>query len=160
MSEEFVIEEMTLRDLDDVLDIETACFKSPWSRELFLRELELEFSFSFVAKRVYNGKKNVVAYIVFWIVKDDLYLLDLAVDDGFRGRGLARRLIKLSLDMASGRACTRALLEVRKGNLDAINLYRLLDFKVTGSRPRYYGDGEDAVLMCYNISNPSAKGVE
>jgi len=38
-------------------------------------------------------------------------------------------------------------LEVRERNTPAIALYRGLGFSVAGRRPRYYGDGEDALIM-------------
>ena len=152
MNEEFVFDEMTENDLDNVLDIEKSSFKSPWSRDLFLRELKLDFSFCLVIKKIVERKKRVVAYIVFWIIADELYLLDLAVHRCFRGMGLAGRLVERSIRAARSGGCVRALLEVRKDNFIAIKIYKSFDFKVTGSRTAYYSDGEDALLMSRNIN--------
>jgi len=38
-------------------------------------------------------------------------------------------------------------LEVRRSNAAAIRLYKSLSFKDRGIRPRYYRNGEDAVIM-------------
>ncbi len=38
-------------------------------------------------------------------------------------------------------------LELRKSNLVALHFYLRNEFKQTGVRPGYYGDGEDAILM-------------
>lgn len=58
MDEKFIIDQMIENHLDDVLDIENDSFNSPWSRDLFLNELELNFSWCFVIKRVAEGKKK------------------------------------------------------------------------------------------------------
>ena len=39
------------------------------------------------------------------------------------------------------------ILEVRPSNRRAQLLYRRLGYHVIGRRPRYYGDGEDALVM-------------
>lgn len=39
------------------------------------------------------------------------------------------------------------LLEVRASNHAAIHLYEKEGFEIVGSRPRFYNDGEDAILM-------------
>ena len=42
---------------------------------------------------------------------------------------------------------SRCSLEVRAGNVGAQELYSALGFRSLGVRPRYYSDGEDAVIM-------------
>jgi ribosomal-protein-alanine N-acetyltransferase len=51
------------------------------------------------------------------------------------------------------RAGARGLvLEVRPSNRRAIRLYRYLGYDVVGRRPRYYADGEDALVMTLELS--------
>ena len=40
----FEISEMSLSDLQEVLEIENLSFATPWSKELFLKEIRSEFS--------------------------------------------------------------------------------------------------------------------
>lgn len=41
----------------------------------------------------------------------------------------------------------QVVLEVRKSNIPAIKLYEGMGFKVAGERPKYYKDGETALIM-------------
>jgi len=43
-------------------------------------------------------------------------------------------------------------LEVRRSNRGARNMYESYGFAEIGVRPRYYEDGEDAVVMLLEIS--------
>ena len=46
----------------------------------------------------------------------------------------------------------KILLEVREGNLAAINLYKKMDYKIDGIRKGYYKKyKEDAILMSKNL---------
>jgi len=77
---------------------------------------------------------------------EEIELLWLAVASGARRLGLASELVLAVLDWAAeGNASVR--LEVRESNAAAQGLYRRHGFVVAGRRPRYYRDGEDAVLL-------------
>jgi ribosomal protein S18 acetylase RimI-like enzyme len=57
------------------------------------------------------------------------------------------------------RAGARGLvLEVRPSNRRAIRLYRHLGYDVVGRRPRYYADGEDALVMTFELGPRSSTG--
>jgi ribosomal-protein-alanine N-acetyltransferase len=88
----------------------------------------------------------------------------VAVEDGFRRRGVARRLLQGLEEWASGLGGRRILLEVRAGNEAARALYRRAGFCQTGLRRRYYADPEeDAVLMTKELAaveNKPQKAIE
>jgi ribosomal-protein-alanine N-acetyltransferase len=44
-------------------------------------------------------------------------------------------------------------LEVRQSNSEAIAMYESLEYERVGTRPAYYQDGEDAVVMTKRILN-------
>lgn len=90
---------------------------------------------------------QVVAFCLAWCLADELELLDIAVDETCRRRGLGRRLLERVFHEAHERGCVRAFLEVREGNLPALALYGSLGFEQSGRRRRYYADGEDALLL-------------
>ena len=52
---------------------------------------------------------------------------------------------------ANGNACRFLSLEVRRGNRAALRLYRRHGYRPVGMRPRYYDDGEDAILMLLEL---------
>jgi ribosomal-protein-alanine N-acetyltransferase len=51
------------------------------------------------------------------------------------------------IESAQGRAVRRMTLEVRPSNTAALGLYGKFGFHIEGRRPRYYSDGEDALIM-------------
>ena len=64
-----------------------------------------------------------------------------------RGRGLGRALVVALLERLRGQGARRVSLEVRSRNAPAIALYRSLGFENEGVRPKYYRDGEDALVL-------------
>ncbi|MGH7246475.1 MAG: GNAT family N-acetyltransferase [Pseudomonadota bacterium] len=70
-------------------------------------------------------------------------ILNLAVDPGFRSRGIARRMVHSQLSTASG----DWFLEVRQSNGAARNLFRQLGFQEVGARPEYYINPVEAAIV-------------
>ncbi|MGH0034249.1 MAG: GNAT family N-acetyltransferase [Myxococcota bacterium] len=82
-------------------------------------------------------------------------ILALAVAPGERRRGLGRRLVDDAVAWAASRGAGILHLELRGSNRPARALYEAAGFVVRGGRPRYYRDGEDALLMTRDASNPT-----
>jgi [ribosomal protein S18]-alanine N-acetyltransferase len=137
---------MTEDDLDQVLGIESASFSHPWNRTHFHDELKSPHSFPFSA---FDGTGRLVGYICPMIILDEGHILDVAVHPDFRGHGLGKLLVEKVLAICRERDAEFVSLEVRPSNIEAISLYHRLGFIETGKRPRYYHDGEDAILMEY-----------
>ena len=76
----------------------------------------------------------------------EAHVIRLAVDGDHRRRGVGRALLD-GLVRWSEDAGAPVLLEVRAGNAAALALYADAGFAVEGTRPRYYPDGEDALLL-------------
>jgi ribosomal-protein-alanine N-acetyltransferase len=93
-----------------------------------------------------------VAFVVFWHVVDEVHVLNLATREGRRRQGIARILMKAVVDYARQSAARRVLLEVRRSNRAAVELYRALGFWAAGARVRYYQDGEDALELSLSLN--------
>lgn len=149
---EWVIEPATVEALPDILQIEEACFSSPWTRKMLEAELSgNRFAHFLVAKQVATGEggsASIVGYLCFWVVFEEVRLMNLAVIESMRHKGIARALVTEALASGAAQAGTRALLEVRASNQAAHALYRRLGFRAVTTRPAYYTNPiEDAVLM-------------
>jgi len=83
------------------------------------------------------------------LILDEGHILDVAVHPEYRGHGLGKLLVEHVLAACRQRGAEFVSLEVRPSNSEAIGLYHRLGFDETGRRPRYYHDGEDALLMEY-----------
>ena len=80
----------------------------------------------------------------------------IAVAEGFRRRGIGRKVTEALLQYLSNLGAAYATLEVRESNLPAQSLYKSLGFLAVGRRKRYYEDnGEDALLMVCDRMPPA-----
>ena len=94
----------------------------------------------------YEGEA-LAGYAGGWIVVGQVQILKVGVDPAMRRRGIARELLAHVAADARDLGASRCSLEVRAGNVGAQELYAALGFRSLGVRPRYYSDGEDAVIM-------------
>ncbi len=142
------IDLMKKEDIDQVLKIEQASFSMPWSRNLFLSEFRSPSVSNLMVALSDMPFRTVVGYIVFWLVEDEMHILNLAVVPSFRRQGIARRLVLAAIKLAGGKGAKRAFLEVRASNAAAQKLYSSLGFAGTSIRRGYYDlPAEDAVIM-------------
>ena len=152
MRGEWIIERATVEALPDILQIEEACFSAPWTRKMLLAELSGNpFAHFLLTKQVPQGQMgamSIVGYLCFWVVFEEVRLMNLAVIESMRHRGIARSLVATALQTGLSQAALRAVLEVRASNQAAQCLYRSFGFSQTAIRPKYYVNPvEDAVLM-------------
>ena len=133
-------------DVDRVLEIEKEGFLHPWSRELVERELDHAWSRLLLAEDGPGGA--VVGYIVFWIVHDEVHVLNVASAVAARRRGVGRALMIAAEEEGRRRGARLSTLEVRRSNTPAISLYIALGYRQIGVRPNYYAEEkEDAIVM-------------
>jgi len=94
------------------------------------------------------GARVVCGYIGFWIVFEELHLLNVAVHPDWRRQGVAARLVRTVFETAIAKGVIRALLEVRASNLPAQQLYARFGFQVIARRSGYYTQpSEEALIM-------------
>jgi len=142
------IRPMTHHDLPKVMDIQRVAFTNPWSFDMVQKELTQEWSTVLLVEEDGPGGVEVRGFSIFWLVTDEMHLLNVAIDHAHRRRGLGRLVIEASLEKARAHKCRIATLEVRRSNDAAIALYGSLGFRAVGMRPAYYTDNrEDAVVM-------------
>ena len=136
---------MTVEDVDAVHAIEVACFKTPWSRESFMREVTENACARYVVLRE-DGR--AIAYAGVWFVLDEGHITNIAVHPDRRGVGYGEQVTRALIQLAADSGMIWMTLEVRRSNAAAQGLYRKLGFVDVGWRKRYYEDnGEDALLM-------------
>jgi ribosomal-protein-alanine N-acetyltransferase len=130
--------------LPAILEIERAVNGSPWSERSFRNEIDHRHGIF----RVAIEEGNVVGYGGLWLVIDEAHVTNVAVAPSRQRRGIGRKLMLQLLEAAKTGGMTCATLEVRAGNLPALELYEKLGFERTALRRGYYPDNkEDAVVM-------------
>lgn len=140
----WVFADMVPGDLPEVVAIERASFPNPWTGPLFLQELQVGFSRTIVAR---GHEGAILGYLCRWLVADEIHVLNVAVAPSARGCGLGAALVRQVLDEAAARRVVAVTLEVRRGNAAGRRLYDSFGFEEVGSRPNYYGRGEDALIL-------------
>jgi len=134
------------QQIDEVLSIEQASFTNPWTREMYLADLENEdVSYCYLARDEHG---HVVGFCSVWRVAEELHINNLAVKPEFRRRGAATALLKHALGEGARVGARRATLEVRRSNDAARLLYERFGFTVGGIRRGYYSKPiEDALVL-------------
>lgn len=134
------------REIDDILRIEAVSFRNPWSREMYLSELEHRDVSAFYIARDAVGE--AVGFCAVWRVLDELHINNLAVLPEHRRAGVASALLDRVLTDGASRGAPRATLEVRQSNSAALKLYERFGFAVTAVRRGYYTHpDEDALVL-------------
>jgi len=148
----WTIEPATLGSLSEILKVEEACFSAPWTRKMLEAELSGNpFAHFLVARQErmpVASAESIIGYLCYWIVFEELRLMNLAVIESMRHRGIAKSLVATALQTGMSQSAHRAVLEVRASNQAAQRLYERFGFSQTAVRSKYYANPvEDAVLM-------------
>lgn len=139
----YIIDEMTLEDVEAVAAIEQASFSDPWPT----RSFQIELATNKLAVYLVARKSGwVVAYIGAWIIFEEAHITTLAVEQSCRRQGLATRLVSALIEKAQLRGADLITLEVRPSNTAARAFYEKLGFTALGRRKRYYHNNEDAII--------------
>lgn len=151
----FEIVPMKAADLDDIMDIERVSFRAPWSRQVFVEELDRDWAHVDVLKER-KSDARVLAFVNYWLVRDEVHVLNVATHPDARRSGHASRLLEHVIAFANRHRCRYVTLEVRRSNTGAIRLYRKYGFRPVGVRPNYYvEDNEDAIVMLLELAPPA-----
>jgi [ribosomal protein S18]-alanine N-acetyltransferase len=136
---------MDLGALPAVRRVERACFDDVWTPAGWREELARDDRRWRTVRA--SPDDGVVGFGGLWLAPDAAHVMRVAVVPASRGRGLGARLIDDLLAVAAREDHPSITLEVRASNHVAISLYRRRGFVSHGVRPRYYPDGEDALVL-------------
>ena len=143
---EVSFQKLAKSDLDDVQEIERACFPTPWSKAAFINEIHFERS---IFKTLKIGSR-LIGYGGFWLVLDGIHISNIAIHPDYQRQGFGRMLLTHLLEEAVARGASQASLEVRRSNMAALKLYGEFGFKVITVRNNYYQDTKEDALVMWN----------
>jgi len=147
---DFSIREMTENDINDVMEVDSASFSAPWTKEIFEQEInQNNYAHYFVVE---EDKRKIIGYVGLWIVKDDAQITNIALLPTYRGYKIGEKLFGFAVQYAIQKGAVRLSLEVRVSNIIAQKMYRKFGLVSGGVRKNYYPDnGEDALVMWVNL---------
>ena len=147
MRDDITIAPAAPEDITAIHRIEVDSFPAPWRREFFSSEIDAEWRFNRVARR----GRVIVGYLFAMFLLDEMHVNKIAVVARERRKGIADALMAECFAFARANSIQTISLEVRQSNAGAPEFYRHLDFERSYVRPRYYPDGESAVVMTREI---------
>ena len=145
----FVFREISLGDLDGIVQIERTVNPFPWGEEA-LRDTIASSGHHLMSLR----EGRAVGFLLSSFVLDEAQLLLIGVSPDWQGVGVGGQLIKELINRSQDQGQKLIYLEVRSGNERAIRLYRSLGFIDIGVRRDYYPGlvgREDAIVMSLQL---------
>jgi ribosomal-protein-alanine N-acetyltransferase len=137
---------MIRRDMPEVLAIEAEGFEFPWSEEDFARCLRQRNCIGMVAEL----DDRVAGFMVYELHKTRIHVLNFAVAEDFRRRGVGSQMIAKLIAKLSVQRRSRIILEVRETNLGAQLFFRENGFRaISVLHSRYADTPEDTYVMQY-----------
>ena len=130
-------------DILKISELEKECFSDPWTYRMFVEGFSSKLFYGVCA--VEDGE--IVGYACETVLFENAEVDNIAGAESCRRRGVGKKLLKKLETEAKERGARVILLEVRVSNAPAMTMYLKEGFKGIYVRPRYYPDGEDAVVM-------------
>lgn len=141
------IVEATLKDFEQIHDIEQACFVEPYTRE----QLMYEFSENPLNKiLVVYDEDKIVGFVDYMITFNSATISQIAVLPNYRKKGLGSKLLEemeKSFPKEIDDVVETITLEVRESNINAISFYKKNGYENVVIKKHYYKNGENAVYM-------------
>ena len=101
----------------------------------------------------YYIEGELVGYLDYWVTFDTATIFRIGVDSRYQSKGIASKLMEKMIEdiekLEDEVFCIT--LEVRVSNIKAQKLYSKFDFIKFTTKPNYYENGEDALVMGRNM---------
>lgn len=147
---------MIRRDMPEVLSIEANGFEFPWCEEDFIHCMRRRNCIGMVAE----DDDRVVGFMIYELQKSRIHVLNFAVADDYRRRGVGSQMIAKLISKLSSQRRSRLILEIRETNLPAQLFFRENGFRAVSVLRSFYADTpEDAYIMQYRY-RPERRFVE
>lgn len=152
--EGILIREMRSGDLDQVLELERAVFRTPWTRKVFEDEMEAEGRFYLVAE--HNGR--VAGYGGLMVIGPDAHVNTLAAVRPAPAPAVGTRLMLELVARGLAGGASHLTLEVRASNRRAQEFYRKFGMGPVGIRKHYYQDDDALIMWAHDIDSAEYRG--
>lgn len=147
-----IIDPVTLKDLDEIYNLERRNFKKDsFSKELIFNLIKTNtYFFKLIDDELSN---SIIGFII--IIQDreeKLNLINFLIRKGERKRGYGSFLLRYTLKKVIALDKIKTIiLNVNSKNKAAISLYQKFDFQIVERIENYYRDKQSAYLMILNI---------
>lgn len=130
-------------DLNAIAALEADNFSDPWNHRMLAD--------SFLAGSFYGSLLEeegvITAYGAVSVAADEAEIPLICTAEMYRRCGRGKLVLARLEEEAKKRGAKKMFLEVRVSNSSALMMYLRAGFRGIYTRPRYYRDGEDALVM-------------
>ncbi|MBG6098535.1 ribosomal protein S18-alanine N-acetyltransferase [Nocardioides luteus] len=143
-------------DVDAIADLEVEAFPDDaWTPEYLQVAIEGKMPTVRILVAV-DDAGTVVGHALVSVVYEIAELQRIATAEEQRRRGIGGSLLAASIDLARSEGAERLLLEVREGNVAALQFYDQAGFVEIDRRERYYRDGATGIVLAMELAGPTA----
>ena len=131
-------------DLKQIMAIEEQAYSHPWTIGIFRDCLRMHRCW------VAQENESIVGYGVLMLAPGESHVLNLCVKPDQQRKGFGRQLLRMLMQQSEKSDVDMILLEVRRSNQSAIDLYQSEGFHELGVRKGYYpahNGREDAIIF-------------
>lgn len=118
-----------------------------WTKQAWISQMNSGKDFLLL---ISADNKQIFAFALFEVLASMNYahLLKIATSQIQRNKGHGLNLLKNAIQLfKKHKDIERVILEVKTGNLAAINLYNKINFQTIHTNKKFYSDGSDAYIM-------------
>lgn len=141
---------MQYTDLKQVIAVEQKAYPHPWTLGIFRDCLRVGYN-----AWVMTLERAVIGYGIIMLAPGEAHILNICIDPDHQGKGLGRHLLRHLVAQSNKTDVDMVMLEVRRSNALAQQLYLSEGFHELGVRKAYYpaDDGrEDAIILAKYLS--------
>ena len=131
-------------DLKQIMEIEEQVYTHPWTIGIFRDCLRVHRCW------VAQEDEVIVGYGILMMAPGESHVLNLCVKPDQQRKGIGRELLRMMMQKSEQSDVDMILLEVRRSNQSAIDLYQSEGFHELGVRKGYYpadSGREDAIIL-------------
>ena len=139
------IRTMNYSDLPQVIEVEKKAYPHPWTSGIFRDCIRVGYH-----AWVMTLDSKVIGYGIVMLSPGEAHILNICIGPDYQRRGLGRYLLRYLIRQSRRAEVDMVLLEVRRSNTSAQQLYESEGFHELGVRKAYYpaNDGrEDAIIL-------------
>lgn len=130
-----------------------------WSEGALQKLLHTDHLLRVLTTRV-DGGEVIVGFAECQQILDEGHLLDIAIAPAWQGRGFGKVLLDRLLAELVRLGCVKCLLEVRRSNTRAVQLYQRAGFSLDGIRKGYYPIPENVTALSGSAQNQRLVGAQ
>lgn len=136
------------KHIPEIVKLESELLLETLGEEMLSAELHNKFAHFFVAL----DNDFPIGYIGGWVIDGTCDIINFVVNKYYQHKGIGQMLMKEIENVSLRENAKEIMLEVRSQNTQAINFYKLQGFMHIATRPTYYKNGDDALVLRKEIS--------